>query len=144
MIIIPLVVNKLQPWSLFLQGPSMPPPTIVSLMVSVVIRRPYASGGSRENNFITEWGVFIVVVMMFRLKITPTTFQRIIMEIFGEYIPTFMQVFLDDFVVYSKRTDHFTHLQLCLEKCRTGRLSLNPAKYTFGVTNGTLLSHIVS
>ena len=45
--------------------------------------------------------MFVVVVMMFGLKTTPTTFQRIIMEIFGEYIPTFMEVFLNDFAVYS-------------------------------------------
>ena len=55
-----------------------------------------------------------------------------------------MQVFLDDFVVYSKKVYHFEHLRLCLEKCQQGRLSLNPAKCAFGVTSGTLLGHIVS
>ena len=39
------------------------------------------------------------VVMMFRLKTTPTTFQHIIMEIVEEYILAFMQVFLDDFAL---------------------------------------------
>ena len=52
--------------------------------------------------FVTEWGVFVAVVMMFGLKTASATFQRIIMEIFGEYIPGFMQVFLDDFAVYSR------------------------------------------
>ena len=70
-----------------------------------------------------EWGVFFAVVMMFGLKTTPTTFQRVIQQIFHEYIPTFMQVFLDDFVVYSRKTYHFNHLRLCLEWCRQGRLS---------------------
>ena len=55
-----------------------------------------------------------------------------------------MQVFLDDFIVNSRKTDHFDHLRLCLERCRQGRLSLNPAKCAFGVTSGTLLGHIVS
>mgnify|MGYP002775923377 CR=1 FL=1 len=55
-----------------------------------------------------------------------------------------MQVFLDDFAVYSRKLEHFEHLQLCLERCRKGRLSLNPAKCAFGVTNGALLGHIVS
>ena len=54
-----------------------------------------------KTAFVTEWGVFVAVVMMFGLKTVPETFQRIIMEIFGEYIPAFMQVFLDDFAVYS-------------------------------------------
>ena len=35
--------------------------------------------------FVTEYGVFVAVVMMFRLKTTATTLQQIIMEIFGEY-----------------------------------------------------------
>ena len=63
-----------------------------------------------KTAFVTEWGVFVAVVMMFKLKTTPTTFQRIIMEIFGEYIPGFMQVFLDDFAVYNRQTGHLDHL----------------------------------
>ena len=66
------------------------------------------------------------------------------MEIFGELIPTFMQVFLDDFAVYSREGEHLQHLRLCLEKCKGYRLSLNPAKCVFGVTSGALLGHIVS
>ena len=65
--------------------------------------------------FITEWGVFVAVVMMFVLKTAPTMFQRIISEVFGEYIPAFMQAFLDDFAVYGTRKDHLHHLWLCLE-----------------------------
>ena len=94
--------------------------------------------------FVTEWGVFVAVVMMFGLKTTPATCQRIISEGFGEYIPTFVQVFLDDFAVYGTRRDHLHHLRLCLERCRATRLSLNLAKCVFGVTSGTLLGHIVS
>ena len=83
--------------------------------------------------FVTRWGVFIVVVMMFGLKTVSATFQWIIMEIFGEYIPIFMQVLLDDFVVYSNQVDHLDHLWLCLEKCQTAHLNLNPEKCAFGV-----------
>ena len=50
--------------------------------------------------FVIEWGVFVAIVMMFELKIHPAMFQRTIMEIFGDFIPAFMQVFLDDFAVY--------------------------------------------
>ena len=66
------------------------------------------------------------------------------MEIFGEYIPGFIQVFLDDFAVYSRQTEHLDHLRLCLEKCRKYRLSLNLAKCVFRVASGNLLGHIVS
>ena len=51
--------------------------------------------------FITKWGVLIVIVMMFGLQTTTVKFHRIIMEIFGDYIPAFMQVFFEDFAVYN-------------------------------------------
>ena len=59
-----------------------------------------------KTTFITEWGVFVVVVMMFGLKTTLTTFHQIIMEIFDDYIPTFIHVFLDDFSVYGCQLMH--------------------------------------
>ena len=68
----------------------------------------------------------------------------IIMEIFGDYIPTFMQVFLDDFVVYNRKEEHLDHLQMCLKKCWGSRLSLNPVKCVFEVTSRALLEHIVN
>ena len=97
-----------------------------------------------KTTFVTEWGLFVAVVMMFGLKTALATFQRIILEIFGEYIPGFMQVFLDDFAVYSRQAEHLDQLRLCLEKCREYRLSLNLAKCVFGVATGNLLDHIVS
>ena len=60
--------------------------------------------------FVTEWGVFVAEVTLFGLKTTPTTFQRIITKIFDKYIPTFMQVFLDDFAVYGQQLEHLTQL----------------------------------
>ena len=35
-----------------------------------------------KTTFVTEWGVFVAIVMMFGLKTTPTTFQRVIQESF--------------------------------------------------------------
>jgi hypothetical protein len=46
------------------------------------------------------------------------------MEIFEDYIPGFMQVFLDDFNVFGARKAHLQHVELCLKKCREARLSL--------------------
>ena len=55
-----------------------------------------------------------------------------------------MQVFLDNFIVYSCTEEHLDHLWMCLEKCRRSQLSLNLAKCVFMVTSGALLGHIVS
>jgi hypothetical protein len=66
-----------------------------------------AEEDQEKTTFIMEWGVFKAVVMMFGLKTTPATFQRIIMEIFEDYIPGFMQVFLEDFAVFGTPRMHF-------------------------------------
>ena len=66
-----------------------------------------------KNIFVIKWGMFVTVVMMFRLKTAPTTFRCTIGEIFGDFIPAFMQVFLNDFAVYGMRMDHLSHLRLC-------------------------------
>jgi hypothetical protein len=65
-----------------------------------------AEKDQEKTAFVIECGVFVAVVMMFGLKTAPTTFQRIIMEVFEEYIPGFMQVFLDDFSVFETCKAH--------------------------------------
>jgi ABC-type uncharacterized transport system fused permease/ATPase subunit len=69
--------------------------------------------------FVTEWSGFVEVVMMFSLNTPPATFQRIITEVFEEYISAFMQVFLNDFAVFSNKADHIQYLEQCLNRCRT-------------------------
>ena len=91
---------------------------------------------------VMEWGVFLVIVMTLRLKTVPSTFQCIIIELFGEYIPAFMHVFLDDFTMYDACDEHLHQLHFFLERCHSARLSLNPAKCAFGVTSGKILGHI--
>ena len=54
-----------------------------------------------------------------------------------------MRVFIDDFSVFGNKAMHLQHLTLCLEKCQSSRLSLNPMKCAFCVKSGMLLGHIV-
>ena len=82
--------------------------------------------------------------MMFGLKTALETFQRIIMEIFAECIPGFMQVFQDDFTVFGETANHLRQIQICIQKCHEAKLSLNPAKCTVAVTRGMLVGDIVS
>ena len=57
-----------------------------------------------KTTFVTEWGVFVAIVMIFGLK--TATFQCIITEIFNDYIPAFMHVFLEDFTMYGQQLEH--------------------------------------
>ena len=97
-----------------------------------------------KTTFVMDLGVYVAVVMKFGLKTVPAMIQRTTTKSLWEYIPTFMQVFLDDFSVYGTRAEHLCHLGLCLERCCTSCLSLNPAKCAFDVTSGALLGHIIS
>ena len=46
-----------------------------------------------KTTFVTKWGVFVAILMMFGLKTAPTSFQRAIAEIFAPFIPKFMRYF---------------------------------------------------
>jgi hypothetical protein len=74
-----------------------------------------AKEDQEKTAFVTEWGVFVEVVMMFGLKTALATFQRIIMESFEDYIPGFMQVFLDD-LLFSEPVRHTCNTSSCASK----------------------------
>ncbi|KAL2642064.1 hypothetical protein R1flu_009651 [Riccia fluitans] len=97
-----------------------------------------------KTAFIIEWGAFAYRVMPFRLKNAPSTFQRVVIVAFKEYLNEFMQTYLDDFTIYGPQNDHLGHLRKCLEKCRKYSINLNPDKSVFGVSSGVLLGHIIS
>ena len=55
------------------------------------------------TTFITEWGTFAYNVMPFGLCNAPATFQRVMTIAFQEYLRKFIEVFLDDFCVFSTK-----------------------------------------
>jgi hypothetical protein len=56
----------------------------------------------------------VFMVMPFGLCIAPTTFQWANIEAFRKCIGKFMQVFLDDFIIYEKVANHLHLLDKCL------------------------------
>ena len=55
----------------------------------------------RKTTFITEWGSFAYNVMPFGLKNAPTVFSRIVIEAFREFIHKLIEVYMDDWTIYS-------------------------------------------
>ena len=53
-------------------------------------------------------------------KTTPATFQKVIKEIFNDYIPAFMQVFLDDFIYASNLSQIQERANTNLKACTRG------------------------
>ncbi|OUM69753.1 hypothetical protein PIROE2DRAFT_37879 [Piromyces sp. E2] len=54
------------------------------------------------NAFRTLLGHFEYLVMPFGLRNSPSVFQRFIQDIFTDAIGSFVQIYLDDIIIYSK------------------------------------------
>lgn len=82
--------------------------------------------------------------MLFGLTNAPTTFQRIVLNIFRKLIRETIAVFLDDWTLYKIMKNHIENLRTMLQTCRENKLCLNLEKCTFLVPFGNLLGHVVS
>ena len=98
-----------------------------------------------HTSFITAWGTYAFRRMPFGLCNAPGTFQRIMRDIFHNFMKHFLEVFLDDFAVFSHTwTEHLQHLHLTFQRCREANLKLHPGKCFIRMANGILLGHRVS
>ena len=66
------------------------------------------------------------------------------MDIFQDFLRHFLEVFIDDFAVFSIRSEHLGFLKKTFEQCRETNLKLHPGKCFLGMNSGVLLGHIVS
>ncbi|KAL2235897.1 UNVERIFIED_CONTAM: Retrovirus-related Pol polyprotein from transposon opus [Sesamum indicum] len=73
------------------------------------------------------------------------TYQRLVNKMFHELIGKTMEVFVDDMLVKSKRSeDHLEHLAQAFTIMRSYGMKLNPDKCTFGVGGGKFLGYMIS
>ena len=70
-----------------------------------------------KTTFTTKWGSFSYHVMPFGLKNAPAVFSRIIIAAFREYIHKFLEVYMDDWTVYSLLKYHATLLRIMFDRC---------------------------
>jgi hypothetical protein len=96
-----------------------------------------------KTTFVTEWGSYQYMVMPFGLKNAPAVFSRVVVETFKEFIHKFLEVYLDDWMVFSLLQDHIEVLWLMLDRCRQCHISLNLKKCIFFAPFGILLGHVV-
>jgi hypothetical protein len=81
--------------------------------------------------------------MPFGMKNSPTVFSRVVIASFKEFIHQFLEVYMDDWTIYSLLKYHVEVLRLLLERCRQCQISLNIKNCIFGTPFGILLGHIV-
>ena len=90
-----------------------------------------------KTAFRTRYGHFEFRVMPFGLTNAPATFQRVMNDVFREFLDKFVIVFLDDILVYSEdEKTHRQHVSLVLQKLAEQRFVLNVKKSAFA-TRGT-------
>ena len=98
-----------------------------------------------KTAFTTKWGTFAYKRMPFGLINAGATFQRAMDYAFKDLKEKCIIIYMDDITIFSKnREDHILDLRKVFMRCRRFRVSLNPKKCIFGVTEGKLLEHVIS
>ena len=98
-----------------------------------------------KTAFKTKFGHFEFNKMPFGLTNAPATFQRLMDRILRNEIEEFVQVYLDDIIIYSKSwEEHLGHIQIILERLEEAGLKLGRDKCFFGKTELEFLGHIIT
>ena len=98
-----------------------------------------------KTGFNTRFGHYEFTVMPFGLTNAPATFNRLMTEVFREYLDDFVLVFFDDILIYSKNPEeHTQHLKKVLQLLRQHNLYAKRSKCTFFSEKVEYLGFIVS
>ncbi|KAL0537355.1 hypothetical protein IC582_026333 [Cucumis melo] len=66
-----------------------------------------------KKTFRSRYGHYEFIVMSFGLTNAPTVFMDLMNRVFREFLDTFLIVFIDDILIYSKReAEHEEHLRM--------------------------------
>ena len=68
-----------------------------------------------KTTFATKMGSFQYTVMPFGLKNAPAMFSRVVISAFKEFIHKFLEVYFDDWTIFSLLKDHIASLRLMLD-----------------------------
>ena len=81
--------------------------------------------------------------MPFGLNNAPTIFARVVVVAFKDFIQQFLQVCMDDWIVYGLDRNPLANICLMLERCRQHQIALSSKKCIFFPLFGILLGHNV-
>ena len=80
-------------------------------------------GDIPKTTFPTHYGHYEFLVVSFGLTNAPVAFMDLMNSVFHEYLDSFVIVFIDDILIYSKtKEDHEQHLRLTLQVLRHHQL----------------------
>jgi hypothetical protein len=97
-----------------------------------------------KTAFKTKYGLFEWLVIPFGLCNAPTTFMRVMNDVFRPFIDDFVTIYLDDILVFNETWDERErHVKQVLDTLKREKLYVKLSKCEFGKTALVYLGHIV-
>jgi len=101
-------------------------------------------GKEWKTAFWTRYRHYEYTVMLFGLKNTPATFQRLINDMLREYLNDFAITYLDDILIYSDDLEmHCSHVHKVLEKLNERALYVKKSKSRFETKKIKFLNYVI-
>jgi hypothetical protein len=98
-----------------------------------------------KTTFKTRFGHYEFTVLLLGLTNSPGVFMSLMNGMFREYLDKFIQVFIDDILIYCWTTEgHDEHLHLVLKCLREHKLYGKLSKYSFYQSRIHYLGHVIS
>ena len=98
-----------------------------------------------KTTFVTPTGNYHYKVMLFGLKNSGSTYQRMMTRMFESQLGKNIEIYVDDMVVKSKVvSEHLGDLDRTFDVLRKHKLRLNASKCSFGVGSGKFLGYMVT
>jgi len=101
-------------------------------------------GKEWKTVFWTRYRHYKYTVMLFELKNTPTTFQRLINDMLREYLDDFTITYLNDILIYSDDLEmHCSHVHKVLRKLNKRALYVKKSKSKFEAKEIKFLDYVI-
>ncbi|KAL0561469.1 hypothetical protein IC582_001897 [Cucumis melo] len=98
-----------------------------------------------KTEFRSKYGHYEFIVMSFGLTNAPAVFMDLMNRVFREFLDTFVIVFIDDILIYSKtEAEHEKHLRMVVQTLRDNKLYAKFLKCEFWLKQVSFLGHVVS
>ncbi|KAL0546695.1 hypothetical protein IC582_016607 [Cucumis melo] len=102
-------------------------------------------GDVPKTAFRSRYGHYEFIVMSFGLTNAPAVFMDLMNRVFRVFLDTFVIVFIDDILIYSKtEAEHEEHLRIVLQTLRDNKLYAKFSKCEFWLKQVSFLGHVVS
>ena len=106
---------------------------------------PVAEGDVEKTAFTTPWSLFETPVLPMGLKNAPPAFQRMMTNVFDQFLGRCCLVYIDDLIIFSKSWgDHVRDVKNVLKRLQEAGLKAKISKCYFGMEELVYLGHRVS